>query len=181
LGIDGACILLWLSIEQLLKILIISKELEAGLIKCSVENLPGVIGNKAKKLGGRDGHNLKILLNNFKKYYSNFNIEEFEESLKKINEYFNRRYPTHSSTSISLLTLNNIDKLFFLLRDLIHKDVSMGTIDEIAMKKDNGLKQSIPIFHYAYIENRFFRARKHRKTRFSDFKNPPRIIIAGED
>jgi len=159
-----------------------SERIRKGTYEMSAKyNLSKIMNNRARELAGRNGHSLGVLLNNFKRNYPGFDIKRFEEAIEKINEFFNRRYPANTSASINLLTLNNIDEVFFLLRDLIHKDVSMSTIDEIAMKKDNGLKQSNPLFNYAYKENQFFRARKHKKTKFSDFKNPPKIITCGED
>ena len=136
-----------------------------------------------KRSDGLSREDIRLIKANCKQvvHQEELAIKRFEEAIEKINEFFNRRYPANTSASINLLTLNNIDEVFFLLRDLIHKDVSMSTIDEIAMKKDNGLKQSNPLFNYAYKENQFFRARKHKKTKFSDFKNPPKIITCGED
>lgn len=161
--LNGASNLLWLSSEQIIKILLLQKETWGSSERSyDLEELHIELENKGKSLG----HDVKKLINKINGEYPDLDISKFEMTLKKLNDYFIRRYVVHSTSLIMLSMLDEVDELYFLLRSKVHADVGLGTIDEIHIQRKNGWKHPIPAFSYAYMQNRYFKNRKHREINY---------------
>ena len=105
--IDGSCNLLWLSLEQIIKILILQKDInQYSSTSQNLSELHRVIDNQGKQLG----HNVKKLIKTINTEYPELDISRFEQTLNKLQEYFYRRYVVHSGSSISPMMLNEIDE-----------------------------------------------------------------------
>lgn len=166
LGIDGACNLLWLALEQLIKIILLQINIDTFSKKAlNLEELHIILTIEGKKLG----HDASILIKNINSKYSKLNITKFEQVLLKLQEYFYKRYVDNQNSSISFLMLEEIDELYFLLRNEVSPDVGVGTIDEIFIQKKHNWDHPLPIFSYAYQENKYFKTRKHTKIVYSFF------------
>lgn len=88
--IDGACNLLWLSCEQIIKILILQNSLDAKTAECkTVEEVHCFIDNELKK---KYGHGLSALMKKIDDEYPDVKIMNYKKVLEKLNEFFNRRY-----------------------------------------------------------------------------------------
>lgn len=162
--INSACVLLWLSLEQMMKILIIQDKInkwEINLEEKNLDEIHSIFDKEARKLSKWQNHHcIDELLNNFNISYPAFDINQYKTNILKINEYFGRRYVKHSWTSISILLLYSIDELYFNLRDLIDHKVIQWTIDEIFIRKQMWFNQIIDVFNYAFYDNKYFRPRK---------------------
>ena len=158
--INGACNLLWLASEQILKILILQKTIDSFSENSSdLKQLHETIDKEGMKLG----HSVIKLIQRVNSDYPGFDISKYEKVLEKIQEYFYRRYVVHSGSSISLLMLNEVDEFYFLVRGKIEPDVGLGTIDEIHIQRKHKWGHPLPAFSYAYQYNEHFRPRKHRE------------------
>lgn len=158
--ISNACNLLWLSSEQIIKILILQKEID----KYSEDSSDLTeLHDKLNEQGMKLGHNVEKLIKKLNEDYPDLEISNFEEPLKKLQEFFYRRYVVHSGSSIPVLMIDQIDEFYFLLRNKIHADVGLGTIDEIYIQKKHGWVHPLPAFSYAYFLNKHFTPRKHRE------------------
>lgn len=87
--ISGDCNLLWLSSEQIIKILILQKEIDKHSGDSS--DLTELHDNLNKQ-GMKLGHNVEKLIEKLNKEYPDLDISKFQETLKKLQEYFYRRY-----------------------------------------------------------------------------------------
>jgi hypothetical protein len=158
--VNGACNLLWLALEQIIKIILLQKQINE--ISSDVSNLDE-LHNKLDKKGKKLGHNVHALIQSINTEYPDLDISKYEKTLNKLQEFFYRRYVVHSGNSISLLTLNAVDELYFLLRSKVSSDVGLGTIDEIYIQKKHKWTHPIPAFAYSYLQNIHFQPRKHRE------------------
>ena len=116
----------------MIKILLLQKRIDS--LSSQVNNLDD-LHNLLDSEGKKIGHNVHDLIQQIKKMYPDLDIDKFEETLKKLQEYFYRRYVVNSRSSISLLMLDNVDKLYFLLRSKVDSDIGPGTIDEIFIQR----------------------------------------------
>jgi len=162
--IDSACILLWLSIEQIMKILIIQNKIknwEIIIKDLDLNEIHKLYDKEARKITSsqKTQHSSDKVLKIFHDNYPEFNINEYEESISKVNEYFDRRYVKHCWTSINILLLYKIDELYFNFRDLIDENVVQWTIDEIFIRKEAWVWQTTQVFNYAFQDNTYFRPR----------------------
>ena len=164
--VNGASNLLWLSLEQMIKILLLQKRIDS--LSSQVNNLDD-LHNLLDSEGKKIGHNVHDLIQQIKKMYPDLDIDKFEETLKKLQEYFYRRYVVNSRSSISLLMLDNVDKLYFLLRSKVDSDIGPGTIDEIFIQRKYNWWHPLSAFAYAYLQNKYFKTRKHREIKYSAF------------
>lgn len=157
--LDGACNLLWLSCEQMIKILLLQKKIDE--ISSKSKNL-NELHKKLDRLGKSINHDAKKLIKELENEYPDLDINKFIPVLEKLQEYFFRRYVVHQGSSISLMMIKEIDEFYFLLRNKVEANVGLGTIDEIYIQKKHKWKHPLEAFAYAYIDNKSFRSRKHR-------------------
>jgi hypothetical protein len=158
--LNGASNLLWLASEQIIKILLLQKEIENYTKQSS--DLTELYVNLDKS-GKRFGHNVEELIKSINKEYPGISISKFGDTLIKLQEYFYRRYVVHSGSSISLIMLNEVDEFYFLLRSKVYSEVGLGTIDEIHIQKKHGWGHPLKAFSVAYTQNKHFRSRRHRE------------------
>lgn len=158
--INGASNLLWLACEQIIKILLLQKQIE-HLSKDSqdLNVLHEKVNEEAKKIR----HNTKKLMSKVSLNYPHLDISEYEEMLHKLNEYFYRRYVVNKGSTIELHLLKKVDEFYFLLRSNIHPDVGVGIIDEIFIQKKHNWGHPIAAFAFAYIQNDSFAPCSHRE------------------
>jgi len=158
--ITGACNLLWLSCEQMIKLLLLQMHIEELSPQCKdLDELHDVVDKKA----GKWGHSVDKLLNQMFEQYPALSIEKHRDVLEKLHEYFYRRYVERRGSSISLNMLHNVDELYFLLRSQVEPDVGLGTIDEIVIQRKNKWGHPLQAFAVAYMDNLSFKPRRHRK------------------
>jgi len=157
--INGACNLLWLSSEQIIKILLLQKSIDNLSNSSSDLN---ILHGKIDKEGKQLGHNVHKLIAKVKLEYSDLDLSQFEPTLIKLQEYFYRRYVVNSGSSISLNLLNEIDDFYFQVRSKIAPEIGLGTIDEIFIQRKHNWGHPISSFIYAYHQNQHFRTRSHR-------------------
>jgi len=155
-----ACNLFWLSIEQLIKILILQqKEKEILEANDDLDILHKKVDKYAKRIAAFHGfEELRVKLS---QEYPGFNIDKFESVFKKLEEYFFRRYYVRKSTSIYIFLIDDIDALYFCLRKLVKAEIGLGTIDEIFIQRKNRWQHPLPSFQMAYLNNKHFQTRKH--------------------
>jgi len=158
--IDGASNLLWLSCEQIIKIVLLQKEIDDISSVCFDLDEMHV---ECDKKGKHYGHSVNDLSKQLQNEYSHINLTLYKPVLEKLNEYFYRRYVVREGSSISLNTLNLVDQFYFELRGEVESDVGLGTIDEIYIQKKHAWGHPVPSFAYAYLQNKSFRPRKHRR------------------
>jgi|TARA_R110002110_G_scaffold404983_1_gene623756 hypothetical protein len=160
--IIGSCNLLWLACEQLIKLLLLQKEIDFD-ISDSIHS--DELYKQVNKKGKAIGHDVSKLIVQVNAVYPELNISKYEPTLIKLQEYFYKRYLTNKGSSITLNTLDDIDALYFLLRDQIEPRIIFGDIDQIYIKRKHNWKQNLPVHEYAYLENKSFRPRKHNEIR----------------
>lgn len=155
----GASNLLWLSCEQLTKIVLLQDKVDEMASGCEdISKVHKSINNAAKKLG----HNVGRLVSSLDELHPEIEINKYRDVLYKLHEYFFRRYPAQNGSSISLEMINRADALYFCLRSLVVPDVGVGTIDEIFIQRKHGWEHPLPAFEYAYSKNNYFGPRRHR-------------------
>jgi len=59
--------------------------------------------------------------------------------------------------------IDDVDAFYFLLRTNVSPDVGLGVIDEIYIQKKHGWRHPLAAFQYAYLQNKSFGPRRHRK------------------
>ncbi len=164
--ISSACILLWLSLEQIIKILVIQKRISSWEIDIEDKNLNDIhkiFDKEARKLTKwKTHHCIDKLIDNFEATYQSFKIGNYKNQLIKVNEYFERRYVKRGWTSINISLLYDIDKLYFNLRDFIDSKVPQWTIDEIFIRKQLNYQQIEEVSNYAFHDNKNFRPRRNQ-------------------
>jgi hypothetical protein len=161
---DQSCNLLWLASEQMIKILLLQKNIE-GLSKVS-KNLDEMNMDLNKRVKKRYGHRMDDLFRELENECKHLNLNKYKTSLEKINEFFHRRYVVNKNSSIPLYLIRTIDEFYFLLRNEVLPDVGLGTIDEIYIQRKHGWEHSIGSYEWAYKDNISFGARKHRSINY---------------
>ncbi|HLG36369.1 MAG TPA: hypothetical protein VI757_15940 [Bacteroidia bacterium] len=158
LFINGASNLLWLASEQIIKILLLQKNIDAfSNASLDLDQLQKKIDAEGKKLG----HDVHKLVAKIKSEYPDLDLTSFEPVLIKLQEYFFRRYVINTGSSISLTLLDKVDEFYFNARAKIHSDIGLGTIDEIFIQKKHNWKHPLTSFIYAYHQNKHFKSRPH--------------------
>jgi len=165
-GIDGSCVLLWLSLEQLLKLLIFQARFKEGTLAAKPgQTIFETMDKTGRKLSSQN-HQLKDLIKEFDIHFPGLLAKRDLPILEKVQEYFTRRYVVNSSTAIALKLIEDIDRLFFKLRDGVDAQVPLCFIDEIAFRRELGLGHQYleHYMQYAYVNNKFFKRRKKYPT-----------------
>ena len=158
--INGGSNLLWLSVEQLIKILIIHERMDSIIKeKDDLDTIHDKFNNTGKRISSK--HKLNELIKELNKERPEIDLDQYEPTLSKIQEYYERRYVVREGSSISITLLNSFDKCYFYLRDFVSPDIAIGLIDEIFIQKKNGLKHPLPIYSKAYEVNPHFRTTSH--------------------
>ncbi len=161
----GSCILFWLSIEQIIKLLILQKDAELLNHECENQNsLYTIIDNKAKNISPK--HSVSELLETFIPVYPEIDLSPYQSTLDKLEEFFQRRYVRHEDASIRLDMIHTVDELYFLLRERVNSSIPISIIDSIFIHKKHGWQHPIPAYKMAYTDNRSFRSRKHPEVNF---------------
>lgn len=155
LCINGACNLLWLACEQMIKILILQIDDE----KLKKFNDLNEVHEYLDKQGRKISH--KVSVSKLQEEYNGLDLEKHKSMLDKLNEYFYRRYAQNSSSFLSLDLLNEADEFYFLLRSRVKESIGVGTIDEIFIQKKHGWGHPLKAFEFAYLKNQYFKPRKH--------------------
>lgn len=158
--IDGSSNLLWLGCEQIIKILLLQKEIDNISSECTdLDEMHVMCESKGKGYG----HKVDVLVGKLEIEYPEINLNPYKPALEKLHEYFFRRYVVRAGSSISLLLLDQVDELYFKLRRVVHPDVGLGTVDEIYIQKKHSWGHPLPAFAYAYLQNKAFGPRPHRQ------------------
>lgn len=157
----GASNLLWLSCEQLAKIVLLQAEIAAGC--ADLDEIHGLVDRAGKRLG----HNVDQLVVALNKLHPEVGISNYRDVLEKLYEYFFRRYPVRDGSSISLEIISRADELYFRLRSLVLPEIGVGTIDEIYIQRKHGWPHPIPAFRFAYSGNASFAPRQHKLYRIT--------------
>lgn len=156
--VEQAGNLLWLASEQMMKILLLQKNVGAySAAATSLADLHTRLDTEAKRLG----HNTGSLFSSLGSEYTSLSIFHFQAVLDKMNDLFYRRYVVHSGNSISFNALDQIDEFYFLLRNEVLPDVGVGTIDEIHIQRKHGWPHPLASFKFAYLDNTHFKPRTH--------------------
>jgi len=176
-GIQGACNLLWLAVEQLITLVILDKR----LIDRSIDNveikhngntqvliydpqeqdikvIDKIISRTLYKIERK--HRLDRLLDILKSE-TDIALDGQRSALEKLKEYHDRRYYENSGSSINLGLLDEIDMFYFTLRGSLSETIPRSLIDEIAFQKEFPQGHPLPLFSYAYVKNQHFASRKH--------------------
>lgn len=154
--VNGACEQLWISVEQMMKILLLQKE--ASDIISTVTELDEICDALNKK-GKKYGHNADDLIEKLKRGYSSLDMSKHRPTIKKLEEVYFGRYLRLQSMSISNSLIHEVDELYFVLRDNIEPQISTTLIDEIDVRRQQGWPHPIPAFAVAYDNNKAFRTR----------------------
>lgn len=164
--VNGASNLLWLALEQIIKILLLQQKIDSLSNKASdLGELHSILDREGKKIG----HDVHGLIENINTKYPHIDIAKYEETLRKLQEYFYRRYVVRGGSSISMQMLDSVDELYFLLRNEVDPDVGLGTIDEIYIQRKHNWGHPLAAFAYTYLQNNHFRTRKHKEITYSTF------------
>jgi hypothetical protein len=176
-AVDGACILLWLAIEQLIKLNIIQERIENKVLdgieikesgnkvtlgydpqEKDVRKIHKILDKTSYKINSR--HQLNELLRILNDQV-NIDLSIYYDTLRKVKEYYERRYYKDQGTSISLGQLESIDEVYFLLRGNLNEQFPRALIDEINFQKKFEIVHPLPFWIFAYRENKHFKSRKH--------------------
>ena len=155
----GSCNLLWLSCEQIMKIVLIQKNVDDLASQCSnLDDIHRLIDREGKQLG----HDVSKLINKIEIEYPNLAINKYKLVLEKLQEYFYRRYVVRGSSSIDIRMIDDVDEFYFMIRKIVEPEIGLGTIDEIFIQKKHNWGHPISAFNFAYLHNKSFSSRKHR-------------------
>jgi hypothetical protein len=176
-AVDGACILLWLAIEQLIKLNIIQERIENKVLdgieikesgnkvtlgydpqEKDVRKIHKILDKTSYKINSR--HQLDKLLGILNDEVI-IDLSMYEDTLGSVKEYYERRYYKDQGTSISLGQLESIDEVYFLLRGNLNEQFPRALIDEINFQKKFEIVHPLPFWIFAYRENKHFKSRKH--------------------
>lgn len=161
-GIGGGCILVWLSLEQIMKTLVFQDRIKKGVF--SGENANDTY-EKFNDWGRNIGHGLAANVNALQECFPNIFSERDLIVLEKVHEYFDRRYVVNTSTGISINMLGDIDRVYFMLRDLVDNNIPIAYIDEIALGREENKEHLLEKYRQlAYLRNKSFRRRKEYRT-----------------
>lgn len=175
---SGASNLLWLSFEQIIKLLIVQSKINNNLIKeVSIKTLNGV---KRKVIFDSDEkdvkvrfkvldslffeiepkHRLEILLKILDEL-TGIRINRFEKILIKLNEGFKRRYVVNEGFSYNPLNFDQIDEAYFFLRSFVSPDIPQSFIDEIIFRNRFKIREPIPFFETLFLNNNHIQSRQY--------------------
>ena len=158
--IEGACNLLWLSIEQVLKILILQAKFETIDSICKgLGTVYKALDKEAKSISRK--HSGIEIVRKVESTCGELNLAPYYSVMDKLEEYFNKRYVVPGGSTISLLLIHEVDELYFLLREHIAPELGLGLIDEIYIRRKHRWPQTMRAFDLAYYKNKSFRGRKH--------------------
>ena len=160
--VGSASNLLWLSSEQIVKILLLQRGIDSIARRCADLD---EMHTQCEAMGRSYGHDIGKLTSRLAEQYPSIQIDKYTSTLKKLHEHFFRRYVVRGSSSISMKLIKDVDAFYFELRDHIHPDVGVSTIDEIFIQRKHQWGHPLPAFGYAYFQNPSFRPRKHRSIR----------------
>ena len=161
-GIGSSCILLWLSVEQIIKTVVFQRRIQNGEFNSSNQD---ATHKKLDAWGMKIGHKIEKNLQALNDTYPKLLTNEEIKTLEKIYEHFNRRYVVNSSTGIAIDLLHKVDAIYFKLRDLISEDLPVAFIDEIAIRRERGQQHAIEDYmKFAYLDNSSFRKRSRYRT-----------------
>lgn len=158
--VDGASNLLWLSIEQMIKILVLQSnlpKLDSG--NATSEQAHRAIDRAALSIA-RD-HSRTSLVAALSAAHPSIDLSPHLDTMAKLEEYYRRRYYINQGTSIGLMLLHKVDALYFVLRSHVAPELGVGTIDEIGIRRKHGWGQTLPAFEFAYRDNLSFAPRRH--------------------
>jgi hypothetical protein len=160
-GIDGACILLWLAVEQITKLICLQADPERGLRdNDDLDQVYAWMDRRARQYSRRHRWaDLEQSLGGIPG--AAWDLEGWRSTIEKLEEYFHRRYVRNESTSIRITMFREVDTIYFNLRDSIEPDVVAATIDEIYVRRKHGLQQPVPVYEHVYRDNPQFRTRPH--------------------
>lgn len=171
--------LLWLSFEQLIKLLIIQTKIEKDEIETIVikDKTQGKVILKINKnesdfkvihkildslfFNLEPQHKIDPLIRMLKENCG-IDLNKHEICLRKIKEYFNRRYVTNSGTSFDPKMINEIDEIFFKLRNSCSQEIPQSFIDEIIFRRKFKIQEPIPYFESVFYKNNFIKIRHYR-------------------
>ncbi len=173
----GASNLLWLSLEQMITIVIFESRLFLGKIdpftikkdgveteykydpqEKDIKKIDQIISRTLYKIERR--HRLEILLKKLQNE-TKLSLDSYYPTLEKLKEFHDRRYYENVSTSINHGIINQIDEVFFKLRNMISEFIPRALIDEIAYQQKFKTGHPLPCFVYTYKDNKHFSSRKH--------------------
>jgi hypothetical protein len=176
-AVDGACNLLWLAIEQLIKLNIIQTRLENKTLngveikengnkvtldydaqENDIRKIHKILDKTSYKINSR--HHLDELLRILKDEVE-IDLLNYYDTLDKVKEYYERRYYKDIGSSINLGQLDRIDEVYFYLRCNLNDQFPRALIDEISYQKKFNTGHPIPYFIFSYKENKHFKSRKH--------------------
>lgn len=167
--LDSAGNLLWLSIEQLVKIIVVQDEIdfqvylkqkEYTTLERNLNNTQEfckIISSLFRRINGNHSvqglidstsENLNKLLNN------NINL------LNNINILYQNRYYISQNRTTQLNMVDEIDELYFNLRSMINENIPRSYIDEILFYKECA-NSFILGGHFLYSGNKFIKSRKY--------------------
>lgn len=158
--VDGASNLLWLSIEQMIKILVLHSrlpQLDTG--SSTIEQAHRALDRAAFSVS-RD-HSCTSLVAALSAAHPSIDLSPHLDAMAKLEEYYRRRYYVNQGSSIRLMLLHKADALYFLLRSHVAPELGVGTIDEIGIRRKHGWGQTLPAFEFAYRDNLSFAPRRH--------------------
>ncbi len=176
-AVDGACNLLWLAIEQLIKLNIIQARIENRTLndveinengnritlvydpqERDIRKIHKILDKTSYKINSR--HQLDELLRILKDEV-NIDLSPYYDTLDKVKEYYERRYYKDEGTSISLGQLESIDEIYFNLRGNLNVQFPRALIDEISFQKKFNTGHPLPYFIFAHKDNKHFKSRRH--------------------
>ena len=161
--------LLCLAIEQAIKVLIVQKKLEEKSLQSMItkkkfiddpqykydpqENDRIKIDNIINRVFldlSRD-HNLTLLAERLSKE-NQIDLTQYQATIAKINEYYDLRYYTPGTTSISSKIIDEVDEIYFLLRRSINPPLkqTLFVMSPFMMNFDENF------YNYAYHKNKSF-------------------------
>ena len=155
---EEACNLFWLSIEQALKILVFQDNIvEIGSTCKDIDAVYKVLEKKGKRIS----HLRKTIVLEVENIYDGLDLTPYYGVMDKLEEYYFRRYAIHKSSSIILNLIDEVDELYFSIREHIIPELGLGLIDEIYYQKKHGWNHPLGAFSFAYYQNKSFKGRKH--------------------
>ena len=155
-GMGGSFLLMWLSIEQMMKMIImqerIKKKLHASKSSSDLEKELDGWGLEFK-------HNLSKLLKELATYYPNLFTPAEIDLLKKMHRLFEGKYSSSTPIGIHISSLNTMDCIFFKLRDLTSEDLPMSQMDMIDVDRNSTFSRLGSYTQFAYLDNPYFHQR----------------------
>jgi hypothetical protein len=156
----GACNLLWLATEQMVKLLIL-EHMRATLDQGS-RDLDAIHRTLGRAAQGIDRNHRRVTLTAaLAAELPHIDLAPYEAAMDKLQEFYMRRYVVHSGTSIRPELIHQIDHLYFHLRAFVPPSLGLGLIDEIGIRNKHGWGHPLPAYRAAHHDNRAFRRRGH--------------------